>query len=230
MQDPEKAVGGNGGNMKIKGAIFDADGTLLNSMQIWDELGERYLTDRGITPEAGLTEILYPMSLDESSQYLKEHYGLCDSVEKITADTVMMLRDFYLSEVTLKEGVYDFLQQLKKEKIPMIIATSNDKELLQKVFCRLNIAEFFSRILTCGELNVNKREPAIYLEAAKIMGTEPKNTAVFEDLYVGILSAKSAGFVTVAVKDDSNVNDCDMLFKTADHFISDFTDSCLKNI
>lgn len=213
----------------LKGAIFDADGTLLDSMPIWHELGERYLKGRGIRAGAGLSEILYPMSLEEGSRYLKGAYGLSDSIEGITADMLELIRSFYLNEVTLKPGVAELLCALKARNIPMIVATSNDKALLHAAFSRLHIDDCFEDILTCSELNTNKREPMIYLEAAQRIGTLPKETAVFEDVLHGIEAAKMAGFITVAVEDDSNRTQAESLRRTADCLIADFTDA-LSNV
>ena len=94
----------------LTGAIFDVDGTLLDSMHIWRGLGERYLRRKGITAEGGLADTLYPMSLEESSIYLKQRYSLTDSVEKIVSDTVAMIEEFYRDEVSLKPGVGSYLK------------------------------------------------------------------------------------------------------------------------
>lgn len=212
----------------LKGAIFDADGTLLDSMPIWQELGQRYLTIHGITAEQGLSDILYAMSLEESSCYLKETYGLPDSVERITGEILALIRSFYMDEVTLKEGVTDYLRYLHERNIPMIVATSNDKALLHSAFVRLRIDRYFQDILTCSELNTNKREPMIYLKAAQKMGAHPQKTAVFEDVLYGIQSAKNGGFITVAVDDLSNQSETEQLRRTADYFIRDFSDPILQ--
>lgn len=214
----------------LKGAIFDADGTLLDSMPIWQALGQRYLAIHGIIAEQGLSDILYAMSLEESSCYLKETYGLSDSIERITGEILALIRSFYMDEVTLKEGVIDYLRYLHERKIPMIVATSNDKSLLHNAFARLQIDEYFQDILTCGELNASKSEPTIYLRAAQKIGTTTEETVVFEDVLHGIQGAKKAGFITVAVADDSNRLEREQLSHTADYFIRDFTAPILRTI
>lgn len=214
----------------LKGAIFDADGTLLDSMPIWQELGQRYLAIHGITAEQGLSDILYAMSLKESSRYLKGTYGLPDSVECITGKILAMLRYFYINEVALKEGVTDYLRYLYEQNIPMIVASSNDKAVLHRAFVRLQINGYFKDILTCSELNISKREPTIYLRAAQEIGTLPQETAVFEDVLHGIQAAKKTGFITVAIEDSSNSSEREQLSGTADYFIRDFTDPLLRTI
>lgn len=214
----------------LKGAIFDADGTLLDSMPVWQDLGQRYLAKYGITAEQGLSDILYAMSMEESSRYLKETYGLPDTVQRITGEILALIRSFYIDEVTLKEGAADYLRYLHERNIPMIVATSNDKALLHSAFVRLQIDGYFQDILTCVEENTGKREPTIYLRAAQKIGTPAGETAVFEDVLHGIQAARQAGFVTVAVADASNCMEREQLSHTADYLIRDFTDPILRTI
>ena len=211
----------------IKGIIFDVDGTLLNSMHIWGELGKRYLSSVGIEARPGLGKILFPMSLDESSEYLKKEYNLPDSVEKILEDTIKILSDFYRNEAVPKEGAIDFIKRMQRRNIPMAIATSGDRRILDTALARLGITECFTGVLTCSELKTNKRVPAIYQHAAEIFGTAPEETAVFEDVLHAIQAAKSAGFITYAIEDKSSIQDRDGIKETADFYLQDFTDPIL---
>lgn len=97
----------------IKGIIFDVDGTLLDSMHIWGGLGKRYLSFVGIEAKPGLAKILFPMSLDDSSEYLKKEYNLPDSMERITEDTIKIFEDFYRYEAKPKEGAVEFIKQMQ---------------------------------------------------------------------------------------------------------------------
>lgn len=206
----------------MKAAIFDADGTILDSMPIWQELGDRYLAQRGVRPEPGLGDILYPMSLEEGCAYLKRRYGLPESPAEIGKGVEEILAAFYRAEVPLKPGAGDYLQRLHERGIPMLIATSSRREPLQWAFQRLGIDGFFREILTCQELHTTKRDPDIYLEGARRLGTKPEDTAVFEDVLYGILAAKRAGFETYAIEDDTNLQDRAALHKEADHYIRNF--------
>ncbi len=210
--------------MIIKGAIFDVDGTILDSMHIWYEIGQRYLEKLGIEAETGLGEKLYPMSIEEGSLYLKDNYGLSDSREKITSDIWDLLKTFYFEEVELKPGVYEYLSQLKNKGIPMAIATLNDRDILNRCFSRLGIADFFSEIVTCSELGVTKREPTIYLATAEKMGCRPENTIVFEDVLHCLEAAKSVGFVIAAVEDPSSIKDREEIKRIADIYITSFSE------
>lgn len=155
----------------VRGIIFDVDGTLLDSMHIWSQLGKRYLASVGIEAKPDLAKILFSMSLDESSEYLKKEYNLPDSIEKIREDTIKILSDFYRYEATLKPGAIDFIKRKKSRNIPMAIATSGERRILTPALERLGITDCFLTVLTCSELKTNKRVPTIYLRAAKLLGT-----------------------------------------------------------
>ena len=214
----------------IRGAIFDVDGTLLDSMSLWRNLGCMYLSSIGIKGEDDLADVLYPMSLEESSAYLKQKYAISDSVQKITSDTLKLIEDYYLHRVSLKPGVKEYLMYLHNRKIPMIIATSSNTDLVRSALTRLDVIDYFNEILTCTELDTTKRDSYIYLKSAELLGTNPNETVVFEDVLHGIISASSAGFITVAIEDPSNESDRSALEQTADYFVCDFTDSILRTI
>ena len=209
--------------MTLKGAIFDADGTLLDSMHIWRELGARYLQSLNITPENDLSRILYPMSLEQSCHYLKEHYGLRDSEGEIQSGILGIIEGFYRDEVLLKDGVTGFLEGLRRKNIPMVIATSGNRELLTYALERNDIAGYFDEIFTCSELATTKHQPDIFLACAEYLQMKPENVGVFEDSLFAVEAAKRAGFVVVGVADDSNIHQRGMIKATADYFIENFT-------
>ena len=203
------------------------DGTLLDSMHIWGELGKRYLASVGIEAKPGLAKILFPMSLDESSEYLKKEYNLPDSVEQITEDTIKILSDFYKYEATPKSGAIEFIKAMQSRGVPMAIATSGNRRILDTALERLGVADCFAGILTCSELKTNKRVPTIYLRAAELLGTVPEETAVFEDVLHAIKAAKSVGFVTYAIEDRFSMQDHNEIKRTADFYLQDFSDPAL---
>ncbi len=207
----------------IRGAIFDADGTLLDSMHIWNELGERYLRSIGKTPEKELSKILFPMSLEESCKYLKKRYSISESEETIKKSILSIISDFYTKEVMPKKGVSEILKALESKKIPMAIATATDKALLKAALVRLGIEKYFTTLLTCSELSTTKHEDTVYRKAADILGTKPMETAVFEDVLFALQTAKRAGFITVAVEDEASASEREAIKALADFYITDFT-------
>ena len=199
----------------IKGVIFDVDGVLLNSMPIWENLGELYLNSLGMEAEMGLGETLFTMSLEEGADYLISRYGLKKTREEIIEDLTREVRDFYVEKVPLKEGVRQYLFELNEKKIPMVIATSGDRKNAEFALKRLKVFNYFQAVFTCSEIGSGKNQPDIYLAAALQLDTEPSDTWVFEDAYHAIRTAKSAGFKTVAVYDSSNDKDLAQIWNTA---------------
>ena len=149
--------------LDFQGAIFDADGTLLDSMKVWRNLGELYLRSRGIQPEEGLSTRLWPLSYDQGCRYIKSHYGLKESVSEIQSGISRMIEDFYVNRVKLKPGVREFLEELRRREIHMVIATSGDRELLQSALALNEIAGYFDGIFTCSELGTDKHDSKIFL-------------------------------------------------------------------
>ena len=214
----------------IKGIIFDADGTLLDSMSFWDQIGTRYLKTKGIMAKPGLDKALYAMSLEDGCEYLKTQYGLSDTTGQISRDIIKIMESFYRSEAEAKPGVKEFLEQMQRKGIPMIVASSSDKAMIRLAFDKSGLTGYFADIITCSELNTDKSEPLIYLRCARIIGTEPRDTAVFEDVLHGIRTARAAGFVTVAVEDPSSADDKDEIISIADYYLADLTETDILKI
>jgi len=145
----------------VKGVIFDVDGVLLNSMPVWENLGELYLQKFGIQAEKDLSEILYEMSLKEAAEYLISHYGLKQTVEEVTKGIVKEVEQFYVEKVPLKEGVREYLKELKERKIPMVIATSGDRKNAEAALKRLKVFSYFEGIFTASEIGSGKNQPDI---------------------------------------------------------------------
>lgn len=206
----------------IRGVIFDADGTLLDSMEIWVEVTPNYLAKRGHTLTTEMEKKLYSMSLEEGTQYIHDLFSLTESPEEIKKDILDTIADFYTNTVQLKPGVYEYIQKLAKENIPMCVASAGNKELMEAAFTRLGILKNFKTILTCTELNVNKSVPDIFNKAAEILGTKTEETVVFEDSLVAIKTAKTAGFIVAGVSDIFNQDDIPEIKKHCDFFVSNF--------
>lgn len=207
----------------IKGAIFDVDGTLLDSMEIWENAGARYLRSIGKVPEENLNEILYPMTMEEGAEYVKEHYGLLGSLDEIIQGVLDAVRSFYFYEVRLKPGVREFLDKMKKQKVSMVAATASDREHIEAAFRRLGIDGYFERIFTCAEVGTGKRHPQIYEQAAAYLGVLPGEILVFEDALYAAETAKKAGFHTVGVYDRFSGTDTKELEKQADVYVRELT-------
>lgn len=208
----------------IKGVILDVDGTLLDSMEIWETVGARYLTNMNVEPEEGLREILFTMSIREGASYMKETYHLDKTVDEVIQGVKDTVRDYYYYETPLKPGVAEFLEKLEERKVPMVVATASEKAHLKVAFERLHIAHYFDRVFTCSEVGASKREPAIYLKAAEYLDAGPEELYVFEDVTHALKTAKEAGFKTVGVYDKYSIKDEEEMRRQSDLYLEDMTD------
>ena len=191
----------------IKGVIFDVDGVLLNSMPVWENLGELYLDHLGIEAEKNLGETLFEMSLEEAADYLISHYNLEKTVEEVVQGLNKEVEDYYAKRVPLKEGVRQYLEEFRERKIPMVIATTGDRKNAE-----------------AAEIGSGKDQPDIYFAALLQLDTEPEQTWVFEDTYQALRTAKHAGFKTVAVYDKANDKNLAQIWNTADIYLPEFDD------
>ena len=199
--------------------IFDADGTLLDSMYIWQELGGRFLRSLDIQPERDLAKKLYPLSLEQSCLYLQKNYVPEKTLDEIRGGIVRIIQDFYIDEVEIKKGAKNFLEAMSQKKIPMVIATAGDRTLLNAALERNGVDEYFDAIFTCSELLTTKHEPKIFLACAEFLKLSPENIAVFEDSLFAIETAKSAGFITFGVEDESNEFEREKIIEAADYYV-----------
>ncbi|MDD7319841.1 MAG: HAD family phosphatase [Firmicutes bacterium] len=200
----------------IRGAIFDVDGTLLDSMNIWDQAGARYLQGLGKEPEQGLNKILFSLSLADGAAYLKKAYDLVQTEEEIHQGVLDVVDAFYRDEAQAKAGVRELLAALSAKGVAMTVATSSDKRQIRTALERLDLAKYFQELFTCGEVGGSKNEPEIFHRAAALMGTTPEDTCVVEDGLYAVRTANNAGYYTIGVYDASSHDDWQDLQKEAD--------------
>ena len=208
----------------IKGVIFDVDGVLLDSLEIWTDLGARYLLSVGKVPEEGLADILFSMSMEQGAGYLKEHYSVPGTAREICEGLQEMLRDFYYREVRAKPGAAQLLGAISDAGISITAATSSPRDLIERALERNNLRRYIGRIFTNSEIGKSKHFPDIYDAAAAHMGTAPEETLVFEDSLYALKTAAAAGYRTAGVADCRGEPDQDGLRSTADVYIKALTD------
>lgn len=186
----------------IKFAIFDLDGTLLDSSSMWDTLGERYLTLLGKNPEKDLKKKLEDMTLVTSAQYLREKYDISYSAEEIVRHLSRMIESYYTEEVKLKDGAARLLAALRAHCVYMSVATASDERLAMNALARLGVGELFAGAVSCSNYGA-KTSPDVFLAAADLIYAVPEETVVFENSLTAVKTANKAGFVTAAVADIS---------------------------
>lgn len=208
----------------IKGAIFDLDGTIVDSMWVWSQLDIDYLQAKGYTMPEDLRNEISHLSFYQTAVYFKEKFNLTDSIEKILNDWHNMSFDYYEKKVKLKSGVKDFFKLLKSKNIKIALATSNSLPLLEACLKNNGVYDYFDSITTTDEVSNGKNFPDVYLLAAKKLGIKSENCIVFEDILPAIKGAKAADMKVIAVKDDECPDSKEDLLKHADGYIDSFLD------
>jgi len=209
----------------IKGAIFDLDGTIIDSMFIWDTVGEDYLRSLGKEPKENIAEVFKTFTLTQAAEYYRNNYGIKMSIQEIVDGINNLVTKTYRTKVTLKPGVSDFLKRLQRLGVKMCVATVTDRSVAEDVLSRLNVREYFSEIFTCSEVGYNKETPEIYRQALKHLGTTKTETVVFEDVLHTIKTAKEDGFKVAAVYDSHEPKQEEMK-ELSDYYITDFESFC----
>ena len=207
--------------MRIRCAIFDFDGTLFDSMFLWDNVGELYLRSLGKEPRPSMREDIRALSLYQSARYFQKEYALSLSVEDIMDGINHTIEHFYLDEVLPKPGVPDFLQRLKDAGIALCIATASDRYQIEAALRRCGMEHFFDAIFTCSEVGHGKDEPVIFRKAMEQFGADRQTTVVFEDALHAIQTAKRDGFTVIAVFDSSEKRQTEIR-ALSDCYLADF--------
>ena len=207
--------------MKIKRAIFDFDGTLFDSMYIWEEIGDVYLRSLGKEPKPSLRDEIRTFSLYQAACYMKKEYSISLTPEEIMAGINEKIEHFYLYEVLPKPGVLEFLSEIKRAGILMCIATASDRKQVEAALSRCRMKHFFEEIIACSDIGHGKDEPVVFRKAMEHFGADRSTSLVFEDALHAVKTAKTDGFKVVAVFDKSEKRQ-EELQRTADFYLSDF--------
>lgn len=216
--------------MKLSGVIFDLDGTLLDSMAIWETVGDEYLLMKGCIPASDLWDKIKTLSLLEAAPYLRDEYNLKESIEEICLQVNAVIEYKYFSQVQFKPTALPFIRKLDQMGVRMCIATATDRHLAEAALRRLDSLDYFCGILTCTEVGSGKDQPLIYERALELLNTKKEETIVFEDAIHAIETAKKAGFMVAGVYDASADRDWDQIKKTANWFIDSFEEMELNHL
>ena len=206
---------------KIKYAIFDADGTLMDSMHIWDTLDSAFLMMRGIEPKE--SRVFRKYGYFNAIKYFLENYELNMSPEEIRADIMKILEYYYNNVALAKDGVREFLQVLKDNGVRCVVATATDRYLMEPALERNGLLQYFDAVFSTKEIGVSKQEPDIYNKAKDFLGAD-ENVFIFEDAAYAIDTAKRAGYKVIAVEDYSAEDEREHIKETADYYVTNYSE------
>jgi len=182
----------------IDAVVFDLDGVIVDSEQVWDEVRQIYTRDVGGTFTEAATRAMMGMSSPEWSHYMSESLGVPGTPEEINADIVERMLERYGTEPPLIPGAVDAVRRIAA-RWPLAIASSSNPELIEVVLRAAGIDSLFRAAVSSEHVARGKPAPDVYLEAARRLGAEPGRCAAVEDSHAGIRSAKAAGMFVLAV-------------------------------
>ncbi len=207
--------------MKIKGAIFDMDGTLLNSMDYWATVANDYLVSVGITPDLGANRRFLETGMKSFYEYYRDNFGLSGSFDELNDNINNLMRNNYQNYVVVKDGAREMLDKLYNNGVKMCLATATDRSLVVEILKKLDIEKYFSRIFTTREVGKGKAFPLIYEVALEYLGTPKNETFIFEDAFYAIKTAHDNNFKVVGVYDKNAFVPKETMSALCDYYIDE---------
>ncbi|MPM40872.1 Phosphorylated carbohydrates phosphatase [bioreactor metagenome] len=206
----------------IKAAIFDMDGTIVDSMWVWEQIDLEYLAKHNVEASPFLKHDIAHLSFDEVALYFKNAFKLPYDVEEIKNHWNQMAFDKYSNSVKLKPGIERFLKVLKTKGIKIALATSNNTLLLEACLKANGIYEYFDVITLTDEVSRGKDFPDVYLLTAERLQVKPEECVVFEYILPAVKGAKAAGMTVVGVYDEHSKDTHEDIKIHADRFINEY--------
>lgn len=190
--------------MDKKYAIFDMDGTLVDSMSYWKNLAGEFLESKGVVHVRGeVIEKIKVMTITESAALFIEEFNLTGTPETVAAEMNAMMDEHYRRDIPLKSGVKEYLDSLHEKGVEMCVASATAEHLMEACLNRVGVMKYFKFLLSCETVGAGKHKADVYFEAVKRLQAKPCDTAVYEDAIYAAITAKKAGFYVIGVYDDS---------------------------
>ncbi len=202
----------------VKAVIFDLDGTLIDSEENHYESDRVLLARRGVSFSREDKKAFVGKDINEMVRRIKANYGLASDVQSLMDEKNAIYRSLALKSSRLYPPMKRILDEFRKRKLPMSIATGSNASIAGEILESLGVRDFFSMIVSSSEVRKGKPEPDIFLETARRMGVAPSATIVFEDTRFGVEAALRAGMTCVALPAPSDTAD-DKIFQQADCLI-----------
>jgi len=190
--------------------VFDLDGVILQTEEVWDQVRGRYVVERGGRYDEEAQRAMMGMSAPEWSRYLAEELGVPGTPDRISADIVRLMEARYREQLPLIPGAKDAVERLAAHW-PLGLASSSNRPLIDVALELSGLDELFTATVSSEEVSRGKPAPDVYLEAARRLGVAPEHCVAVEDSHSGIRSAKKAGMRVIAIPNASFPPDSDAL-------------------
>jgi len=207
----------------MRGAIFDVDGTLINSMPAWETVGSTYVREHGLVPAEDLDKRVKECCLRDVSGIMFDEYGIDKSLEQIETELSKMVEYKYYNTIPLKPGVEELLEGLRQRGVKMCLASASRYDHIERALTRLGLMQYFTKIFSCIDVGSSKREHEIYKLAMEHLGTEPENTYMFDDALYVAQTAGALGIHCVGMYDEYMFHQ-EELRNSTEYYIEDYHD------
>lgn len=211
----------------MKAAVFDFDGTLVDSMEFWNNLAKNYLFSIGVMATDDLNKAIEKLTVDEGIAYMKERYKIPKSVIEIKEEMDILLVNYYRDDVKLKPNVIEMLERLKDKGIRIAIASLTDENLIRSVLKRYDIEHYFEFIQTCENTRLSKDDKSFFQFVSENLNLEGKEIFIFEDSLYAMIASKEAGLKVIGVEDSSAIENLEKILDIVDYYIKDFNEFIL---
>lgn len=210
----------------IKAAIFDVDGTLLDSNGVWQQIDIDFMKERNMSHPENLQNYLDGLSFNQVAEFFHENFNTKETPEELVEIWHNMAFDAYNNTISAKNGAKELLSYLKENNIKIAIVTSNSHELIEAGLKNNNLYDYIDLVITADSLNTSKDTPFIFEETAKRLEVEPEYIIAFDDLCPVINAINEANMISCAVYDKRSIKAYgeELMKNTADYFIKDFTE------
>ncbi len=209
-------------SIPYKFAIFDMDGTIIDSMPAWKNLWNEYLISKGIQPPEDLAEYILNMTLTESSQYFIDRFGIECTKEEVKSDFYKIMEKKYYRGFSPKPGVVEYIKELHSHNVSTCVVTATAEKLANACLKQNKMIELFDFVISCEKVGKNKQFPDAYNLASSYFGSKPSETVIFEDAPYAATTATNAGYYTIEVFDEYYKDCIETMKSICDEYIYTF--------
>ena len=204
-------------------AIFDMDGTLVDSMGHWRNLWREYLCLKGVDPiPDDMIPRIKALNMTESAELFIKEFSLSGTPESVAREMNDLMGEHYKKDVQLKPGIREYLERLRQRGVRMCVVSATAEYLVLDCLRRCGVEEYFDFVLSCEETGLGKHIPDIYHMAARKLGAVPGDIAVYEDAFYAARTAKDGGYYLIGVQDKAAESHWDRICEMADETVTDW--------
>ncbi len=206
----------------MKGICFDLDGTLIDSMGVWEGLDRRYVESKGHVYDPSVTESLKAVSFEKAPIVFNEYYDMGATYKDMIDFMYSTLEVYYREKFLLKDGAMEKFEELRSKGFRLSITTATDSMLTDLLVNRYQLNDYMDFVLTPDRAGIEKNNPGFFRMALEKLGTEADRTYVVDDALYALELAKDLGMQPIGIFDATSHRDADRIKEISKLYILDF--------